>query len=59
MTDYVSYVINAKAQKEMYKTMAKNKNALKEPKDLSREWHNDGEPTPRRCPLLTNAHSLF
>ncbi len=37
-----SYVINAAAQKKMYKTMAKNVNAPKEPKDLAREWHNDG-----------------
>jgi len=37
-------VINAAAQKKMYKTMAKNKNPLKEPKDLAREWHNDGKP---------------
>jgi hypothetical protein len=37
-----SYVINTKAQKEMYKTSPRNINVLNEPKDLSREWHSDG-----------------
>ncbi len=39
---FLRYVINYKAQKAMYKTMAKNQNALKEPKDTAKEWHNDG-----------------
>ncbi len=38
----ISYVINYKAQKALYKTMAKNKKQLTEPKDLSKEWHSDG-----------------
>jgi hypothetical protein len=37
-----SYVINARAQRQMYKSMPRNQNPLKEPKDLSKEWHNDG-----------------
>jgi alpha-ketoglutarate-dependent taurine dioxygenase len=35
----LSYVINAEAQKKIYKTMSRP--GLDEPKDLSREWHSD------------------
>lgn len=38
-TDENIYVINAAAQKKIYKTMARR--ALEEPRDLSREWHSD------------------
>ena len=38
-TDENIYVINAEAQKKIYKTMARK--GLDEPKDLAREWHSD------------------
>ncbi len=37
-----SYFINSQAQKPIYKTSAKNMDKVKEPHDLSKEWHNDG-----------------
>lgn len=38
-----SYVINSEAAKKLYATMKNRPSAANEPKDLSKEWHSDGE----------------
>jgi hypothetical protein len=40
----LSYVINSEAAKALYKTMPGR--TTNQPKDLSREWHSDGECLP-------------
>jgi len=41
VADGSSYVINSEAAKALYKTMPGR--TTNQPKDLSREWHSDGE----------------